>query len=185
MQSVTEAASFWTPERAAEAARYLQLQWCVNAEVIYEEGSSCEWVYLVHTGTVVMSRNKKMVMILEKGACFGEVELITGSTQRQNSVVTGGNTLLLKLHRSHYPLVYGDYHENLLREKVSFLSRTNLLQRFLRRRDRETEPSLNAAPSLSLTSNRFITLNNDFYMAFQAKRLPRVGSAALKEVPER
>ena len=68
-----------------------------DRQVIFEEGSSGDWVYIILAGEVEISKavnNKKYIIeVLEEGDLFGGASFL-GMTDRQTTAISVGKTTL-------------------------------------------------------------------------------------------
>ena len=71
-----------------------------NGEYIFREGDPGDAMYIIKTGTVKIYKEtknrKKLITMLSDGEFFGEMTLID-SSPRSASVISGGNTELVRL----------------------------------------------------------------------------------------
>ena len=70
---------------------------CRNGDIIFEEGDSGDWIYLIISGSVELSRtvqgHKYIIQILRSGDIFGELENI-GKVKRMTAAIAIGDTTL-------------------------------------------------------------------------------------------
>jgi uncharacterized protein (TIGR02266 family) len=107
-----------------------------DGEIIFEEGSSGDWVYVVVSGAVEVSKTisgkKYILSILEPGEVFGEIALI-GAIKRTATIRAIGTTTVGIVDRS---LLYSEFNE-LSSEYRAIL--VTLTQRFIKVMERTRE----------------------------------------------
>lgn len=68
-----------------------------DGQTIYKEGSPGDWIYVIITGKVAITRSfqgkKSTVEVLENGEIFGELEFISGSKRMTSASAIGEVTL--------------------------------------------------------------------------------------------
>ena len=134
-------------------------------DIIFEEGDSGDWVYVILSGSVELSRtvqgHKYIIQILRSGDIFGEFENI-GKIKRMTSAHSIGVTTLGVIDRDFIDKEYNQLSQQFRSILESMVDRNKkLIQRAVKFTER-TEPRVQKV--LSVTYQR----RNDFMQAYTA-----------------
>jgi len=120
-----------------------------DGEIIFEEGSSGDWVYVVMTGTVEVSKTvngKKFVLgLVERGDIFGELALI-GAVKRTATTIARGATTVGIIDRdfldSEFNKLSSEFRAMLVAFVARFLKMMERIQGFSTRKEERVTKKL-------------------------------------------
>ena len=143
-----------------------------DGQVIFREGSPGDWVYMVHSGSVIISKEVKgkrfIIEVLKKGDIFGELSFF-GGVKRAVTATAAGATKVAVIDRTTL-----DPEMNRLSSDLRALQRA-MVKRYLALSDRACDFFVRAAPRLQRT----LSLSYQDRTAFLKAYASNIGSGGL------
>ena len=143
-----------------------------DGQVIFREGSPGDWVYMVHSGSVIISKEVKgkrfIIEVLKKGDIFGELSFF-GGVKRAATATAAGATKVAVIDRTTL-----DPEMNRLSSDLRALQRA-MVKRYLALSDRACDFFVRAAPRLQRT----LSLSYQDRTAFLKAYASNIGSGGL------
>lgn len=96
----------------------------VKGQVIFEDGSEGDKIYLIYNGKVKIIKNDKLVRELEEGSCFGEISLLLNEKHSAN-VIASSNLIIYTLSKEYFLKFFDKKMLEILINKIALQDRFN------------------------------------------------------------
>ena len=84
-----------------------------NNEILYEEGSISNCIYIIKDGKVSLKKDGKLIEVLSKGECFGALEILANSNRITEAIPTG-KTIVLTIPVFCLKKLYGENYKSII-----------------------------------------------------------------------